>query len=273
MSQLQKLAVIATVILGLMVAVTLIRRMPSPESSRSETSSDRPSAASGKAIKTDAPTSDSPTAASGTVQGRILFSGEVRRSPSGGGDFADVVIYLEGDPPANSEPTSQGASAADAVSAVGPQSSTQKLQSVAVLDQIDMTFIPHVVTMHAGQVLELRNSDTALHNVNGLAVRNPAFNIALPPRSIQQVVLSRPEFIRIVCNFHARMSAWIAVLPNRFFTRANPDGTFELRDLPAGNHRLSAWQETLYPPHKPVQTSITIQIHPGRITQADLNFP
>lgn len=270
MSQLQKSAVLAAVVLGLIFAVTLGLRTPSREPSRSETSSDQIIADSGEAIRTDTATSDSATAMRGTVQGRILFSGEVRRSPSGGGDFADVLIYLEGDPPANSEPAS---SAADPVSAVGQESSTQKLQSVAVLDQIDMTFIPHVVTMHAGQVLELRNSDTALHNVNGLAVRNPAFNIALPPRSIQQVVLSRPEFIRIVCNFHARMSAWIAVLPNRFYTRANPDGTFELRDVPAGNDRLSAWQETLYPPHKPVQTSITIQIHPGRITQLDLNFP
>ncbi len=197
----------------------------------------------------------------GTIEGQILFQGEQRKWPPNGRQMSDVVVYLKGNLRGRT----------DHFKATERSSSDKPVP--AVLDQFDMTFVPHVVMMQQGGMIELRNSDSTLHNVNGFATMNQPFNVALSPGASTDVVLERPEFIRVACNFHPKMSAWIAVMPNRFFTRANDQGQFTLRGIPPGKYKLAGWHENVYPPHVPRRVSMDVNIQPGRTTVVKLNFP
>lgn len=206
----------------------------------------------------------------GTIEGQVLFQGEKRKWPRNGRQMSDVVVYLKGNllgQTGYSTATEQSSKSSNV-----DASSSEKPVPV-VLDQFDMTFVPHVVLMQQGSTIELRNSDSALHNVNGFATLNQPFNVALSPGATTEVVLQQHEFIRVACNFHPKMSAWIAVMPNRFFTRVNDQGQFTLIDIPPGKYNLAGWHENVYTPHVRLRASMDVSVQPGRTTVVKLDFP
>ena len=52
-----------------------------------------------------------------------------------------------------------------------------------------------------------------------------------------------PGLVRIYCNIHPQMSAFLQVMENPYFAWTNPDGGFLIDDVPPGNYRLKAWHE------------------------------
>ncbi|MEZ6039944.1 MAG: hypothetical protein R3C20_05520 [Planctomycetaceae bacterium] len=190
------------------------------------------------------------------VVGRVTIAGKEPDNNSNALRFSNIVIYIDG----------------------RDQLQTGEEATSVVLDQIEMAFVPHVVTLHVGQSLEIRNSDSSLHNVNGLAKRNPPFNVALTPGASDSISFVRDEFIPVACNMHPRMAAWVAVLPNRFHTRPDARGQFKLPMLPPeesqrdGVRRLLVWLENPYPPNKPHRLSIDIPLKPGYVTDVTLNL-
>jgi uncharacterized protein (DUF2141 family) len=51
--------------------------------------------------------------------------------------------------------------------------------------------------------------------------------------------------IRVKCNIHGWMHAWIGVVDNPYFAVTGSDGTFSLKNLPPGAYTIEAWQEAL----------------------------
>jgi hypothetical protein len=47
------------------------------------------------------------------------------------------------------------------------------------------------------------------------------------------------------CNVHGWMHAWVGVLPHPFFATSGPDGSFSIKNLPAGTYTIEAWHEKL----------------------------
>ena len=203
----------------------------------------------------------------GSIEGQVLFQGEHRKWPPRGGQMTDVVVYLKGNNPGRA-PTNKVLPESIEVDAGADDKA-----GPAVLDQFDMTFVPHIVMMQQGGTLELRNSDSPLHNVNGIATVNQAFNVALPPGATTRVVLPRHEFIRVICNFHSRMTAWVAVMPNRFFTKTNEQSRFTLNNIPPGEYELAGWHENVYPPYSPHRVSMDVIVQSGQTTVLELDFP
>ena len=50
--------------------------------------------------------------------------------------------------------------------------------------------------------------------------------------------------VKMKCDVHPWMSAYIGVLTHPFFAVTGEDGSFEIKDLPAGTYTLEAWHET-----------------------------
>lgn len=113
----------------------------------------------------------------------------------------------------------------------------------AVMDQRNETFVPHVLAVMVGTTVDFPNSDRTYHNVFSLS-RAKRFDLGryAVGRS-KSVVMDRPGIVRVFCDIHSHMNAFILVFAHRFFDVTDADGGFELPDVPAGTYTVVAWYE------------------------------
>jgi hypothetical protein len=118
-----------------------------------------------------------------------------------------------------------------------------------VINQDGCRFEPHVGSMMASQPLEFRNGDRTIHNVNGQPRVNSKFNFSMinehvPPR---QITFAKAEWppVRIKCDVHPWMYAFVAVLDHPFHGTTGTSGTVEIRRVPAGTYLVEAWHREL----------------------------
>ncbi len=113
----------------------------------------------------------------------------------------------------------------------------------AVMDQRAETFVPHVLAVMVGTVVHFPNSDRTFHNVFSLS-RPKRFDLGryAAGRS-RSVRFDRPGVVRIFCDIHAHMNAYILVFNHPFFQVTDPDGRFRLDAVPPGVYTVVAWYE------------------------------
>ena len=119
--------------------------------------------------------------------------------------------------------------------------------SEPVIAQKDKTFNPDLRVVVAGQAVQFTNDDPWVHNVFSTSAARP-FDLGQPgPHETRTVSFPNPGLVDVFCNIHEQMYANILVLPNRAFTRVAENGTFVIRDVPAGRHPLHAWGRQIEP--------------------------
>jgi plastocyanin len=138
------------------------------------------------------------------------------------GTLANVFVYLEG---------------------AGPSDGSKN--SPAVLDQKDCRYVPHAVAVQTGQTLKIRSSDPTMHNVHYNPQLNPPGNFGFTiAGSEKTTTFDKPEFIRVKCDVHPWMTAYLGVFDSPFFaTTGEPGGKFQIKRVPAGSYTLVAWHE------------------------------
>jgi hypothetical protein len=116
-----------------------------------------------------------------------------------------------------------------------------------VIDQKQCTYMPRVQGAVSGQPILIKNSDGTLHNARGLSGTKSIFNVAQPPngKPVQRALPGDAEVVRLKCDIHPWMAAWVVVNPNPYFATSGADGSFSIQGLPAGEHTLEAWHELL----------------------------
>jgi len=153
-------------------------------------------------------------AAGGEIRGRVIVS-----APDGGVTATPpqpIVVYLTGfrQPPFPDSPA---------------------------VSQKDKTFLPDLQVVVAGQAVQFTNDDPFVHNVFSTSTARK-FDLGQPgPHETRMVSFPDPGLVDVFCNIHEQMFANVLVLPNRAFARVGPDGSFVIRDVPAGKHPLHAW--------------------------------
>lgn len=117
----------------------------------------------------------------------------------------------------------------------------------ATIDQNGCWFQPRVLGIQTGQPLRVTNSDPVTHNIHPLAQVNREWNHSQssgdPPLSRR--FTQREIMIRVKCNIHRWMRAFIGVVDHPYFAVTGPNGEFELPQIPPGTYTLAAWHETL----------------------------
>jgi plastocyanin len=113
----------------------------------------------------------------------------------------------------------------------------------AVMRQKGKTFLPHILAVTAGTVVDFPNEDPIFHNAFS-NYNGQIFDLALyPPGSTRSVRFTRPGVVRIFCNIHASMSAVIVVLKTPYFAVSRRDGGFAISDVPPGDYELHVFHE------------------------------
>jgi plastocyanin len=113
------------------------------------------------------------------------------------------------------------------------------------MDQKGCVFVPHVVLVPVGGTVEFLNSDRLLHNLHSVAKENPPFNRTQPRGRAIPIAFAKPEIIRVDCDLHSWMRAWVVVADHPFYALSNEAGEFVLSGVPPGTYTLSIWQEAL----------------------------
>jgi plastocyanin len=124
------------------------------------------------------------------------------------------------------------------------------------LDQKQCVFVPRVVVVPVGGTVEFLNSDRLLHNLHSASGGdNPTFNRTQPKGRAIPIAFRRPEIIRIDCDLHPWMRAWVVVAEHPFYALTNDKGEFALENVPPGTYTLQVWHESMAAMRKDVAVS------------------
>jgi plastocyanin len=122
----------------------------------------------------------------------------------------------------------------------------------AVMDQRNETFVPHVLAITIGTTVDFPNSDRIYHNVFSLSKTRPFDLGRYAAGKSQSVRFDRPGIVRVFCEIHSHMSAFILVFNHPFFAVTDTDGRYRIENVPPGNYSVVAWNEGLASEPKPV---------------------
>ena len=187
-------------------------------------------------------------ATAGTIVGRVAFEGEVPENPA---------IKLAGDPLcARAHPdgmTFENFVVKDGgldnvfvyvKDGLGNYHFDVPAEPVT-LDQQGCRYVPHVLGARVGQAIEITNSDETTHNVHSLPDVNREFNFAQYVKDQKNTeTFTAPEvMIRIKCDLHGWMSAYVGVVEHPYFAVTTQGGKFELKGLPPGEYTIETWHE------------------------------
>lgn len=136
-----------------------------------------------------------------------------------------------------------------------PPGGISGVASPVQIDQKACVFVPRVVVVPVGGTVEFLNSDRLLHNLHSAGVDNSPFNRTQPKGRTIPIRFLRPEIVRIDCDLHPWMRAWVVVANHPFYVVTNDRGEFVLDNVPRGTYTLQAWHESLGVVNKDVALS------------------
>jgi plastocyanin len=113
----------------------------------------------------------------------------------------------------------------------------------AVLDQRDERFVPHVLAITTGTVVDFPNSDRIFHNVFSLSKTRPFDLGRYAAGRSKAVTFDRPGIVRVFCDIHSHMNAFVLVFNHPFFALTDMDGRYRIDNVPPGTYNLVAWNE------------------------------
>jgi plastocyanin len=127
-------------------------------------------------------------------------------------------------------------------------------EAVHELDNLGCRFVPHVLASSVGQFVVFKNSDPILHTAHALFTGGqPQFNVGLYPGKVSRKPLVTPGVVKIICEVHSWMSAYIVITDHPYHSVTDVYGEYLISDIPAGSYRLKVWHETLGTEEKPVE--------------------
>lgn len=133
-------------------------------------------------------------------------------------DLSEVVVYLEG-------------------GAVSPRKVDAEVRMAR------KRFEPRIVVVPVGGTVSFPNDDPILHNVFSVSGDNN-FDLDLYKRpEIGRKTFEKPGLVRVYCNIHPAMSAFVLVTDSPHYAMADKSGRFRIEGVPPGRYTLRAWHE------------------------------
>ena len=189
----------------------------------------------------------------GTIAGTVKFSGKAPKLPA-----LDITKFKEvcQNVPNETLVIGPGQGVRYAVVTLEGITKGQPVEREVVheLDNVKCRFAPHVVAASVGQFILFKNSDPILHTAHALFKNNqPQFNIGLYPGRVSRKPLLNAGVVKIVCEVHPWMSAYVVITEHPYHAVTDAYGDYEIRDVPPGKYRLKIWHESLGAQEKPVE--------------------
>jgi plastocyanin len=130
----------------------------------------------------------------------------------------------------------------------------------AKIAQRHKAFEPHVEVVPAGATVAFPNFDRIYHNVFSLS-EIARFDLGLYRNGASRsVTFAKPGVIRIYCNIHPSMSAFLVVVDGKVFAKTGADGGALLPPVRPGAYRLNVWHERVG------EQALDVTVKPGTVT-------
>jgi plastocyanin len=143
----------------------------------------------------------------------------------------DVVVYIE----------------------TAPQAAFEGAGTVhASMSQANETFVPHVLAVRVGTIVDFPNNDTTYHNVFSLS-KTKRFDLGRYAKGQSKSIrFDEPGIVRVFCDIHSHMSAFVLVFAHRFFAITDDQGRYRIEQVPPGTYTVAAWYEGAVRQSRPV---------------------
>ena len=203
-----------------------------------------------------------------TVVGQVIFKGtvpppamvQVNRDP----DFCGASVSIQNLVVDSSSKGVQGI----VVSVEGADNSAGKTPQAATpeLRNRNCSFFPRIGTATAKKRLHITNEDPIMHNTHIHHGNRTFVNVAQVSggRTFKKR-LKRPGVLKVQCDKHEFMKAYILVFDHPYYSVTDTMGHFRISSVPSGLQELIIWHETLGTIHTKVEVpehgevSITVE--------------
>lgn len=125
----------------------------------------------------------------------------------------------------------------------------------ALMDQSGKEFVPHVLPVLKGTTVDFQNSDPFKHNVFSPDEVADEFNLGSWGQGEKRsYTFHKTGEAVMLCDLHPEMEGWIVVVPTPYFAVTDGNGTYAIKDVPAGAYTLKTWHKKL----KPAEAQVTV---------------
>ena len=130
----------------------------------------------------------------------------------------------------------------------------------------DKEFVPRVVVVPLGSTVEFPNHDPFNHNVFSVSDPNQ-FDLGLYGRgAVKGHAFTSAGLVRVFCNIHPRMVAFVLVMGSRYYSQPNADGSFVIDSVPPGRYTLHVWHE------RSPQAAQEVTVGPGGLADVTIQL-
>ena len=107
----------------------------------------------------------------------------------------------------------------------------------------DKRFEPRVLAVPKGTTVTFPNYDKIFHNVFSLS-EGARFDLGLYRNGASRTTsFETPGVVRVYCNIHPQMAAYVLVLDGSLYAQTGKDGAALLAGVPPGRQTLKVWEE------------------------------
>jgi plastocyanin len=128
----------------------------------------------------------------------------------------------------------------------------------AVVDQVNLAFVPDLLVIPVGSIVEFPNSDVVGHQVYSFSAPR-RFQLPLyRGKAHPPVTFDKPGLVALGCNIHDNMLAYLLVTDAPRFGRTDKSGTWVTSGLPAGRYRVHAWHPRMNDSDEWMEGAVTV---------------
>ena len=217
--------------------------------------------------------SAAPKGPTGTIRGLVTLSGTPPEMPvlQRGADSFCAQKQMR----AETVVVGAGGALANALVRITPGAVPGWVPSEPVMvDQVDCMYRPRVQGAVRGQVLQVKNSDGTMHNVNARRLpwgerrdTETLFNRGQPQGSPPlQGAIRDGDIMKLKCDSHGWMQGYVVVGDSPYHGTSGADGRFTIEKAPVGTYELQAWHE-MYG----IKTA-KVTVEEGKVATADFTY-
>lgn len=146
--------------------------------------------------------------------------------------------------------TISGKQAAGAIVYLESAEPTPALSAPAhvIMDHKNLAFVPQVLPVVRGTIVEFTNSDNVLHNVFSPSAIAGEFDLgAYSQGQRRSIAFNEVGEVLVLCNIHMEMEAHILVFKDPYFAVVDSDSGFQIPDIPPDSYVVKIWRDRLLP--------------------------